>query len=33
MRKIKKVIIRLFRSFIAGPDYSTYDPPFPGDGI
>ena len=33
MRKVKKAIIRLFRTLVAGPDYSLYDPPYPGDGV
>jgi len=28
-----KAIVRLFWKLIAPPDYSRYDPPFPGDGI
>jgi hypothetical protein len=33
MRKMKKAIVRIFRSLIGARNYTTYDPPFPGDGI
>ena len=33
MRKMTNAFLRIFRSLIGLPDYTTYDPPFPGDGI
>jgi hypothetical protein len=33
MRKMKKAILRLFKRLMRPPNYSRYDPPYPGDGI
>jgi hypothetical protein len=33
MKKMRKVIRRLFRRLMSAPDYRTYDPPYPGDGV